>query len=215
MIAKPQKQDGSVVIVVAIILVITAIGVLGFIFWQNYNNKNSDTSTDSRTNNAATLDPYKDWNTYESPNSKYSIKYPKNWLALKETVQDGPYIRNFEPTSREPQGGYPEGYINVRVLREENNANFKAMTGYTTTDWFDAIGKIQVQSGPIVHLPEDVKEMKISGLPAKSTKAVFTETNEIIYVLRGDMLYSINLYPYGISSDATVKLMLDSFTFTY
>jgi hypothetical protein len=57
--------------------------------------------------------------------------------------------------------------------------------------------------------------LKINGLPAKSTKAAFTETDEIIYVLRGDKLYSINLYPYGISSDPTVKLMLDSFTFTY
>ena len=64
-------------------------------------------------------------------------------------------------------------------------------------------------------VPGTMPASRKSGLPAKSTKAVFTETDEIIYVLRGDKLYSINLYPYGISSDPTVKLMLDSFTFTY
>ena len=213
MINNSQKQSGNTVAIV-IILVIVLLGVLGFVFWQNVTNKKPDTSA-TPTANTETVDPYKDWNTYESINNKYSIKYPKNWLALKETVQDGPYIRNFEPTPNEDRGGYPDGYINVRVLLDKNDANFKAMTGKTTTEWFDALGKTQVQSGPITHLPADVKEMKISGLPAKSAKAAFTETDEVVYVLRGDELYSIYLYPYGISSDPTVKLMLDSFTFTY
>jgi len=215
MIKNSQKQTGSALVVAIIILVVALIGALGFIFWQNHINKTTNTPVAPNTTNSTTPDPYKDWATYESPISKYKIKYPKDWLALKETVQDGPYIRNFDPTSNQPQGGYPDGYINLRVLVDENNANFKAMTGYTTTDWFEALGKAQVQSGPITYLPEDVKGMKISGLPAKSAKAVFTETDEVIYVLRGDRLYSINLYPYGISSDPTVKLMLESFTFTY
>jgi hypothetical protein len=214
MIKYSQKQSGSTLAVVAIILVIATIGVLGLIFWQNFTNRTTN-STIQDTSDTKNAYPYKDWNNYESTNSKYSIKYPKNWIALKETVQDGPYIRNFDPASKQSQGGYPEGYINVRILREENNASFKTMTGYTTTEWYDALGKVQVRSGPMVHSPEDVKGMEISGLPAKSTKADFTETDEIIYVLRGDKLYSINLYPYGISSDPTVKLMLDSFTFTY
>jgi hypothetical protein len=210
-----QKQNGSVLTVGIIILIIAIIGLLGFIVWQNLTSKSTDTSTGSSTTETIHTDPYEDWNTYESINSKYSIKYPKDWQALKETVQDGPYIRNFDPTSKQSQNGYPEGYINVRILIEENNANFKAMTGYTTTEWYDALGKIQLQNGASTHSPEDVKELKIGGLPAKSTKAVFTETNEILYVLRGDKLYSINLYPYGISSDPAVKLMLDSFKFTY
>lgn len=214
MIKNSQKPNRSALVASVIILIILVTGVLGFIFWQNFTNKSIDTSGDQSTNETANTDQYKDWNAYESVNSKYSIKYPKDWIALKETVQDGPYIRNFNPTPQ-PEGGYPNGYINIRILHEENDADFKAKTGYTTVEWYDALGKIRVQSGTAVHLPEDVKEMKISGLPAKSTKAVFTETNEVIYVLRGDNLYSINLYPYGISSDLTVKLILDSFTFTY
>jgi len=210
-----QKQTGSALIVVVIIAVVVVIGALGFIFWQNHMDKTANTPVAPNTTDSTTVDPYKDWATYESPTGKYKIKYPKDWLALKETVQDGPYIRNFDPTSKQPQGGYPDGYINLRVLVDENNENFKAMTGHTTTDWYDLLGKVEVHSGPITHLPEDVKGMIISGLPAKSAKAVFTETDEVIYVLRGDKLYSINLYPYGISTDPTVKLMLDSFTFTY
>jgi len=215
MIRNSQKQSGSAPVIVVIILIVAVIGVLGFIFWQNFVKNTQDTSVVSGTSDSASTDPYKDWNTYESANNKYSIKYPKDWIALKETVQDGPYIRNFDPSSKQSQGGYPNGYINVRIFRDENNADFKAKTGYTTTDWYDALGKVQVQDGPITYLPGDVKDPKISGLPARSTKAVFSETDEVIYVLRGDELYSINLYPYGISSDSTVKLMLDSFTFTY
>jgi len=209
-----RKQSGNTIVIV-VILATVLLGALGFIFWQNVTNKTPDASMAQTTADTENVDPYKDWNIYESINNKYSIKYPKNWLALKETVQDGPYIRNFEPNPNEERPGYPDGYINLRVLRDGNDANFKAMTSYTTTDWFEALGKTQVQSGPITHLPVDVKELKISGLPAKSAKAAFTETNEVIYVLRGDQLYSIYLYPYGISSDPTVKLMLDSFTFTY
>lgn len=210
----PRNQNGSALAVVIIILVIALIGVLGFLLSQNLLNKETTkTPTTSTTTDKEEL--YRDWNTYESLNSEYSIKYPKDWLALKETVSDGPYIRNFDPTSKQTQGGYPEGYINVRILREENDKNFKVMTGLTTIEWYDALGTTEVQDGAIAYSPKDVKELKVNGLPAKSAKAAFTETDEVIYILRGERLYSINLYPYGISSDPTVKKMLDSFKFTY
>lgn len=215
MLKKFQRQKGNAYVVIVIILVIALLGTLGYIFWQNYSNKGTGTSITPSTQNSSNVDPYKDWNTYTAINSKYEIKYPKNWIALKETVSDGPYIRNFDPASKQSQGGYPEGYINIRILRDENTADFKARTDYTTIDWYDALGKVQVKDGPVSYSPQDVKAMKISGVPAKSAKGVFDETDEVIYVLRGEELYSINLYPYGISSDPTVKLMLDSFTFTY
>ncbi|MGV9001337.1 MAG: hypothetical protein ACOH18_00050 [Candidatus Saccharimonadaceae bacterium] len=215
MIKHSQKQNGSTLVVVIIILVVAVIGALGFIFWQNFIKNTPDTSVVSGTSDTASADPYKDWNTYESANNKYSIKYPKDWIALKDTVPGGPYIRNFDPSSRQSNSGYPDGYINLTVQLEENDGNFKAYSGHTTTEWFDVLGKTQLQKGPVTYRPEDVKELKISGLSAKSTKATFDETDEEIYILRGYKLYSINLYPYGISSDPTVKLMLDSFTFTY
>lgn len=215
MIKNSRKQNGSTLVIFVIILVVVVIGVLGFIFWQNFTKNVPDTTVTSGTSNSANMDPYKDWNIYQSDNNKYSIKYPKDWIALKDTVPGGPYIRNFDPSSKNTQGGYPDGYINIRIFRDENSTDFKAKTGYTTIDWYDALGKVQVQDGPVAYLPGDVKDPKINGLPAKSTKAVFSETDEVIYVLRGDKLYSINLYPYGISSDPTVKLILNSFTFTY
>jgi hypothetical protein len=146
---KSQKPSGSVHVVILVILIIALVGILGLIFWHKYSNQKTETSVTSGALNSANVDPYKDWNTYESINTKYSIKYPKDWIALKETVQDGPYIRNFDPTSKQPQGGYPDGYINVRILRDENNADFRAMTGYTTTEWYDTLGKVQVRNGPI------------------------------------------------------------------
>jgi len=213
MIKNSQKQSGNITAVV-VVLIVVLIGTLGLIFWKNFTSEAADTSVAPSIADAASVDPYEGWNNYDSVNDEYSIKYPKDWIALKETVQDGPYIRNFDPTSKQSQSGYPEGYINLRILTEKNNAGFKATTGYTTTEWYEALGKIQVQNGPVTYLSQDVKSLKISGLAAKSAKAVFTETNEVIYVLRGDKLYSLSLYPYGISSDPTVKLILDSFMFT-
>lgn len=209
-----RNQIGSALTISVTILVSALVAVLGFILYQNVINQET-TNTPATSTITDKEKAYKDWNTYESLNSEYSIKYPKDWLALKETVSDGPYIRNFDPTSKETPGGYPEGYINVRILREENDKNFKAMTGLTTTDWYDALGTTEVQDGAVTYLPKDVKELKVNGLSAKSAKAMFTETDEVIYILRGEKLYSINLYPYGISSDPTVKKMLDSFKFTY
>jgi len=214
MIKNLYKQTGGVYIIIIAISLFAAAGVLGFVFWNNFTNKKSDTVPSNITKEAS-VDPYKGWSDYESINSKYSIKYPKEWIALKETSQDGPYIRNFDPTSKPSNGGYPEGYINIRVIREESDPDFKSRTGYTTVDWFNALGTTQIKDGPITYSSQDVKDLKISGLPAKSAKAAFTETDEVIYVLRGDALYSINLYPYGISSDPTVKMILDSFTFIY
>lgn len=214
---KNSRTQGSAAVAIVVILIVALLGVLGFLFWQNNSNKKTEATVTSNARESSSVDPYKDWNTYVAINSKYEIKYPKNWIALKETVSDGPYIRNFDPVSEQSQDGYqgyPEGYINIRILRDGNDGDFKARTGYTTLEWYEALGKVQVNDGPTTHFPQDVKATKISGLPAKSTKSVFTETDEIIYILRGDELYSINLYPYGISSDPTVKLMLDSFTFT-
>lgn len=217
MIKNSQRQIGSAHIVIVTILVVALIGVLGFIAWQNFTKANTDTtspvSNTKEDTKASETDKYAGFNTYESVRDGYSIKYPKDWIVIKETDQDGPYIRNSDPTSGTAEGGYPAGYINLRVLREDDSADFKARTDYTVQDWYEALGKTYVNSGPVGYEPEDVKAITFNGISAKSAKSVFTETNEAIYFVKDDTLYSINLYPYGISSDSTVKLMLNSFTF--
>ncbi|MFZ1301839.1 MAG: PsbP-related protein [Candidatus Microsaccharimonas sp.] len=213
------RQSGSAHVVIIIVLVVALLGLLGFVFWQNFINK--DTATQGTNDTVATTDSDKDvatddyagWSTYKSDNGGYSFKYPADWILVKETNQDGPYVRNFDPTSKQPAGGYPEGYINVRVLYEADSADFKARTDYTTTEWYDALGKTQIQDGAVGYLPAEVKDTTVNGLPAKSAKSVFTETNENIYFLKGTTLYFFNLYPYGASSDPTVKLIIDSLTF--
>lgn len=212
---KNSKSQGSALIIVLVILGVALIAVLGFIFWQNFLHKPADTAVVSSADEKTQADPYKGWNEFKSLDGKYTLKYPKDWEALKEVGQNAMYIRNFDPASKPTEGRYPDGYINLQVYHEENDASFKAKTGYTTTEWYEMLGKSQLHSGPATYAPEFVKDMKISGLPAKSAKAAADEVDEVVYVLRGDVLYSIYLYPYGISSNPTVKLMLDSFTFTY
>ncbi len=215
MIKNSHNQNGSAHVVIIIILVVALIGALGFIFWQNFF-KNDATSTTSVATEEVEVAPetneYAGWGTYESVRDGYSIKYPQNWVVIKETDQDGPYIRNFDPTFGNTQGGYPEGYINLRVLREDDSVDFKTRTDYTVKEWYDALGKTYVKNGPVGYEPEDVKAITFNGVSAKSAKSVFTETNEVIYFLKNNTLYSIDLYPYGSSSNPTVKLMLDSFT---
>jgi len=221
MIKNSQNQTGSAHVVVVVILVAAVIGLLGFVFWQNFISKdvaNTDTSIVAPNEiKEVEADKYKDWGTYESTRDGYSIKYPEGWIVIKETNsesdKDGPYFRNFDPIPRMTEKGYPSDYIALRVLLEQNTTDFKAMTGYTTAQWYNNLGKVSVSTGPISYAPEDVKTTSVGELPAKSAKSVFSETNEVIYFLKGDALYSINLYPYAISSDTTVKLMIDSFKF--
>ena len=216
MIKNSQKQVGSIYVVIVIILIIALIGVLGFIFWQNFIKTKTDTVDSIATTEiekAPEVDKYADWDAYESVRDGYSIKYPEGWVVIKETDQDGPYIRNFDPTSRNTESGYMAGYINLRVLREGDSADFKVRTGYTVKEWYEALGRTYVKSGAVGYEPKDVAVITFNGISAKSAKSVFTETNEIIYFLKDDILYSISLYPYGSSSDPIVKLMLDSFTF--
>ncbi len=214
MIKPSLNEKGSAHIVIIVILVVVLIGVLGFIFWQNFINKEAANVAETSTgDNETEVDKYAGWNTYTSERDGYGIKYPEDWIAISETDNDGPYIRNFEPTSETARTGYPDGYINLRVLKEENNTDFKTRTSFSTTEWYETLGKEQVQTGAVGYLPDDVKAITVNGISAKSAKSVFTETNEVIYFLKGETLYSINLYPYGVSSDSTVKLMLDSFSF--
>lgn len=216
MIKNPQTQAGSAHVVIVIILVVALTGALGFIFWQNFMKTETDTSEPVATTEieeSSETDKYVDWGTYESARDGYSIKYPKDWIVIKETDQDGPYIRNFDPTSGYTESGYPAGYINLRVLREDDSADFKTRTDYTVKEWYEALGKTYVNTGAVGYEPKDVEAITFNGISAKSTKSVFTETNEVIYFLKDNTLYSINLYPYGSSSDSTVRLMLDSFTF--
>lgn len=216
MIKNSQRQIGSAHLVIVITLVVALIGALGFIFWQNFVKTETDTSesvTTKEIEESSETDKYADWGTYESVRDGYSIKYPKDWIIIKETDQDGPYIRNVDPTSGNTESGYPAGYINLRVLREDDSADFKARTDYTVKEWYEALGKTYVNTGVVGYEPKDVKVITFNGISAKSIKSVFTETNEVIYFLKDNTLYSINLYPYGSSSDPTVKLMLDSFAF--
>lgn len=113
MIKTSRNQDGSALVVTVIILVIALIGALGFVIWNNVTSKEA-VNTQETSNTTNKVDVYEGWNTYESNENRYSIKYPKDWIALKETVQDGPYIRNFDPATKDSQDGYPEGYINLR-----------------------------------------------------------------------------------------------------
>jgi len=215
MIKNSLRQTGSAHVVIIIILVVAVLGLLGFVFWQNFIMKTpaekAEVVATSTNEDVVAENPYKDWGTYESVRDGYSIKYPKDWTVIKETENDGPYIRNIDPSNS--NGGYPEGYMNLRVLLDTDAVGFMARTDYTMPQWYEALGKTYVSNGPVGYSPEVVKDVTVNDIPAKSAKAVFTETDEMIYFLKNENLYNISLYPYGASSDPTIKLMLDSFKY--
>ena len=224
MIKNSQRQTGSAHVVIIIILVITVLGLLGFVFWQNFLNKESLVNNSGDNTPTATPvesnDPYKGWKLYESNRDGYSIKYPSNWFLAAETEGDGPYIRNFDPEnssngSRDGQySGYPLGAKYLRVLVDKNENDKKNTSDMSTAEWYNALGTVDIQDmDPVKHLASEVKSLTVNGLEAKSAKAVFTETNEVIYLLDGADLYSIWLYPYGSSSDDEMKLILSSFKY--
>jgi cytoskeletal protein RodZ len=224
MIKHSDNQTGSAHVVVIIILVVVVLGLLGFVFWQNFIQKEeSASSTQVTTTTSTPVDsenPYKGWKIYESKRDGYTISYPANWYVTAETEGDGPYIRSFNPDTiadgpRDGQySGYPKGATYLRVLVDRNEDGKKSASDLSTTEFYDALGVVDIQDiNPVNYLASDVKTLKINGLAAKSAKSVFTETNEVIYLLKGTDLYSISLYPYGSSDDEEVKLILDSFKY--
>jgi len=218
-----HRQTGSAHTFFIIGLVVVLIGVLGFIFWQNFIYKDPTypgavkVVEENKGPETAKEYPYIGWKTYTSQRDGYSIKYPSEWVVKEETIVDGPYFRSFDPSSRpnaprEGDTNYPQGYISLQVWVEKNDDNFRTLWGMSTTEWYEKLGKEEVRSSsPIVHLPTDVKAIKVNGYDAKSAKASFTQIDEVIYILHNEKVYSIWLFPYGISSNETVQLMLNSF----
>lgn len=212
MINKTLSQKGSAHTVIIVILVIALLGMLGFVFWQNFVDKKpvakNDESSMTEDNKSQPKDEYEGWKTYTSTRDGYSIRYPSDWLAINETSNDGPYIRNFDPSSRPAEDpahnkNYPKDYINLRVLKTEaNDSNFM---GSTATEWYAKLGVSTVSIGPISYAPDTVTAYELHDMPAKKAKSVFTETDEDIFLIKNGSLYNINLYPYGVSDNATIK----------
>lgn len=220
MINRTLFQKGSAHVVIIVILVIALLGILGFVFWQNFVDKkpvakNNESSITEGTKSQP-KDEYEGWKTYTSTRDGYSIKYPSDWLAINETSNDGPYIRNFDPSSRPAEDpahnkNYPKDYINLRVLKTE--ANDDIFMGSTATEWYTKLGVSTVSNGPVSYTSDSVTNYNLHDMSAKKAKSVFTETDEDIFLLKNGALYNISLYPYGASDNATVKKMLASFTF--
>jgi hypothetical protein len=220
MIKHSSKQSGSTHVIVIVILVIALLSVLGFVFWKNFIDKKpvvkNDESSKTKDVKSQAKDEYEGWKTYTSSRDGYSIKYPSDWLAVNETSNDGPYIRNFDPSSRPAEDpahnkNYPKDYINLRVLKTQ--ANDGIFTGSTATEWYAKLGVSTVSNGPVSYAPNSVTDYSLHDMPAKKTKSVFTETDEDIFLVKNGALYNISLYPYGASDNTTVKKMLASFTF--
>lgn len=220
MIKNSQNQQGSTHVIIVAILAIALAGALGLIFWQNFVNKETSTkkpneSVANASSETKKEDPYAGWKTYTSGKNAYSIIYPSDWIVINETNDDGPYIRNFDPLSKpsspkQENTNYPVGYINMHVLVDQNDSNYRALYGMSPAEFYEKLGKVEVGGGAVTYSPADVKSIKIGSYDAKSAKSVFTETNEVIFILRNEKLYSISLFPYGVSSNETVKKILDS-----
>jgi len=220
MINKALSQKGSAHVVIIVILVVALLGTLGFVFWQNFIDKKpvakNNESSKTEDTKSKPKDEYKGWKTYTSTRDGYSIRYPSDWLAINETGNDGPYIRNFDPSSRPAEDpphnkNYPKDYINLRVLKTV--ANDPIFMGSTATEWYAQLGVSTVSNGPVSYTPDTVTAYKLHDMPAKKTKSVFTETDEDIFLIKNGALYNIDLYPYGASDNIIIKKMLASFTF--
>lgn len=209
-----RREKGSIPIAVISITALLLLAGIGYLYWQNFLNKSAveQLSTTQTNNSPSKPDPYESWKSYASKRYGYTIKFPSTWIVVNETDTDGPYIRNLDlasspNTPRDSGTGYPEGFQYIRVLVEDDT-----VAGKPVAEWYSALGTSKISDGPVTYTPESVEQVTINKLAAKKTKSVFTETDEVIYILQNEKLYSIWLYPYGVSSDKTIKQILNSFT---
>ena len=217
---KNSHSNGFAHAVLIIGLVVALIGALGFVFWQNFIHKEPVRTELLKTevsSKEAPVDSSSDWKTYTSERDGYSIDYPKDWTVIAETEGDGLYIRNFDPASKSegPKEGntnYPKGYMNLSVYVNEDDSNYRAQTGMSPSQFYDKLGKSEVGGAAVTYSPNDVKTITVGKYQAKSAKSEFTETNEVVFILNNGKLYSINLFPYGTSSNVTIQKILNSFS---
>lgn len=169
---------------------------------------NTETSETNKTPEpeVEVTDPYVGWKTYRSERDGYELRYPAEWIVISESANDGPYIRNMQFTG----GGYPEGYINLRVLRDEGSVSGSDLSPEV---WYAQLGVETVKKGPVTFTLDTVEPFTLNGLESKRAKSVFTEIDEDIFFLHKGALYEINMYPYGISENPEVDKILKSFTF--
>lgn len=200
-------------------LVIALVAVLSLAFWRNFTQSDSTAKESELTtvNRPDKKNIYSGWKTYSNYEDGYGIKYPSDWVFIDKTASDGIYIRNLDPTSRpaedsENNKNYPKDYINLSIINIDGNDPI--FNGSTAKEWYEKLGKSSISLGPVTYFPDAVKAFNLQNKLAKTTKAVFTETNEDIFLLHNDTLYQFKLYPYGISKDETVRKILDSFIYT-
>lgn len=199
--------------IVGIVAALIILSTAAFFLCQNLQPKTVPSSQNTPETSQApstpepepVVDHYIGWATYTSQRDGYELKYPAEWIVIKESANDGPYIRNMQFTG----GGYPEGYINLRVLRDEGTVSGSTLA---PKEWYAKLGVETVQKGPITFTPDLVEDFTLADFEAKKAKSVFSEIDEDIFVLHGDVLFEINMYPYGISANPEVKKILDSFS---
>ena len=212
--AMKSSNKRKLLIVLGIIAAfIIILSITAFLLWQNLQPKTVSSSENTPETSQApstpepepVVDPYIGWATYTSQRDGYELKYPAEWSVIKESANDGPYIRNMQFTG----GSYPAGYINLRVLRDEGTVSGSTLA---PKEWYGKLGVVTVQKGPVTFTPDLVEDFTLAGFEAKKAKSIFSEIDEDVFFLDGDVLYEINMYPYGASANPVVKKMLDSFS---
>lgn len=90
---KSNHQSGSAHVVIIVILLLVIVGLLGFVFWQNFIDKKSTTSTTTTsTTTTATTTPEATLKTYTESSYGISFQYPSDWSV--KVTSDAPLNNN-------------------------------------------------------------------------------------------------------------------------
>ena len=223
----PKTFSWSKVILTVLVIVLISGLISGALFWYllvRQPTESTPVTTNVATNSAKTAsasakkDETVNWEIYTSTRDSYAIKYPRNWIIIPEKINDGSYIRNFDPTSKPPEDpanglNYPKGYIDLRVVKDGKESG--EFGNYTVKEWYEKLGTQNELDIPFARdiVKGSATNFVVNGINAKKAKIKFDETDEVIYILKGSYIYQIMLYPYGATEDHTVKLMLSTFKF--
>ena len=174
---RKNKKGFGVVEILLVIVVIGLIVAVGWLFFDRQKSKNNETTTISKVADTGTeqkaqqpgeSDPAATWQSYKSPDGKFSLKYPQSWItaANPEYCSEGLLLLGVKMSDGQSSVG--------KCASDGARASGQIAISWSTDSTYASLCKLDSSSWQI----DSTESVTISGVTAKKTSATYIADDE-------------------------------------